>query len=248
MAALRSIPEASVDAIITDPPYSSGGLHVAERRQAPSQKYVSNGTKIVRPEFSGDNRDQISFMSWCALWLAECHRIARVGAPICIFCDWRQLAVTTTVLQMGGFVLRGVCPWDKTESCRKAMGRFAAQSEFIVWGSHGAMGQERGVGCLPGVFRVPVVPREKYHITGKPTELMLKLVEICSPNSLVLDPFCGSGSTGVAALRRGHRFLGIEREAVYAQISRERLEAEALGQSRAARRTGQLAIFSKETA
>jgi site-specific DNA-methyltransferase (adenine-specific) len=243
LAVLRDLPDACADALITDPPYSSGGMYRADRLKEPSEKYVNHGTHVVRPEFAGDNRDQRSFGYWCSLWLGECLRVAKPGAPVCIFADWRQLSVMTDVLQAGGWVLRGIAVWDKTEGCRPALGRFASQAEFLAWGSNGAMPMDRGVGCLPGVLRVPVRHDDKHHITGKPTELMLEVVEICSPDGLVVDPFCGSGTTGVAALRRGCRFLGIERVANYVAIARDRLIAEQTLSVPSAIRAGQVPLF-----
>ncbi len=245
LSLLPSMPEASVDAIITDPPYSSGGMFRGDRMQPPSKKYVQGGSQLVRPEFTGDNRDQRSFGFWSALWLSECQRIAKPGAPICLFTDWRQLPTICDVLQAGGWLWRGVISWDKSQNCRKVVGRFAAQSEFIVWGSNGPMPQNRGVGCLPGAFRIAVDPRDKHHMTGKPTELLLELVKICQPGGLIMDPFCGSATTGVAALRQGHRFFGVEREAVYAHISRERLLAEENGLSLSAHQSGQAPLFGQ---
>src|SRR5262245_40541172 len=54
---LDSLTPASVDAVITDPPYSSGGMTLTNRSADPSKKYVSHGQKLMRPSFSGDNRD-----------------------------------------------------------------------------------------------------------------------------------------------------------------------------------------------
>ncbi len=243
LAVLRMLPDACADAIITDPPYSSGGMFRGDRLKEPSEKYVSSGTHLVRPEFAGDNRDQRAFGYWCTLWLSECQRVAKPGAPACIFADWRQLPITTDILQSGGWIWRGIAVWDKTEACRPALGRFASQAEYIVWGSNGAMAVDRGVECLPGVVRVPVRQDDKHHITGKPTELMQRLVPICEFGGLIIDPFCGSATTGVAAVRQGYRFLGIERELVYAEIARDRLAAEESHSCLSARRAGQAALF-----
>lgn len=91
---LRSLPDASVDAVITDPPYSSGGQFRGDRMADTTTKYVQSGTDIQRANFSGDNRDQRAFSYWCALWLSECLRVAKDGAPIVLFTDWRQLPTT----------------------------------------------------------------------------------------------------------------------------------------------------------
>lgn len=82
------------------------------------------------------------------------------------------------------------------------------------------------------------------HPTPKPVGLMLDLVEkFTDPDELVLDPFCGSGTTGVACLRLGRRFIGIEKDEKYAAIARERLEAESRGLTLRDARAGQLPLL-----
>src|SRR4051794_29809854 len=89
---LRTLPDASVDAIVTDPPYSSGGQFRGDRMGSTIDKYVGSDQKAFsRPEFAGDNRDQRAYGYWSALWLSECLRIAKPGAVIALFTDWRQL-------------------------------------------------------------------------------------------------------------------------------------------------------------
>lgn len=85
---------------------------------------------------------------------------------------------------------------------------------------------------------------EKHHTTQKPISLMLELVELFTdPGDLVLDPFCGSGTTGVACIRLGRRFIGIEKDAKYAQMAHDRLAAEERGLSLRDARAGQTSIF-----
>ena len=80
--------------------------------------------------------------------------------------------------------------------------------------------------CLPALHAMADESiDDKHHMTGKPTALMRELVRPVLPGGVVLDPFAGSGTTGVAAVLSGRRFVGIEREAAYADISRNRLEA-----------------------
>ena len=210
LAILQSLPDDSVDAVITDPPYSSGGATRGDRTAATGTKYVQTGVADRRVDFAGDNRDGRSFAYWCALWLGECLRVARPGAPICIFSDWRQLPSVTDSIQAGGWVWRGIVPWDKTEATRPQMGRFRAQAEYIVWGSKGPMDERLDVGVLPGVIREPVRKDEKHHQTGKPTRVMMQLARICVPGGIILDPFAGSGTTGIGALLTGRRFFGCE--------------------------------------
>jgi site-specific DNA-methyltransferase (adenine-specific) len=225
LAFLRELPDDSVDAVVTDPPYSSGGQFRADRLQSSAIKYTTNGTKIRRPEFSGDNRDQRGYRFWSALWISECLRIAKPGAPICVFSDWRQLPTTTDAVQAGGWVWRGIVVWDKTEAVRPVLGRFASQCEYVVWGSKGPMPMDRMPGVLPGCFRHAVKVKDKHHIAGKSTALMRDLVKICVPGGVVLDPFAGSGTTGVAALAEDRRFIGCELTPAYHETATKRLEA-----------------------
>lgn len=231
---LRSLPDASVDALITDPPYNSGGRTAGERAKSTVEKYVVSGSGKIRDDFAHDNKDQRAFALWASLWLGECHRVLKPGAPVLLFADWRQLPLMTDVLQCGGFVWRGIAAWDKGTGCRPTMGRFAHQCEFVAWGSKGDMPRDRrGVRTLPGVFQHTVRQADKHHMTGKPTPLMCDLVRIVEHGDgdhvpVVLDPFAGSGTTGVAAIKAGYRFVGAELIPYYAGVSRARLdEAEA---------------------
>lgn len=228
LGCLVDFPADSFDALITDPPYSSGGQFRGDRMQNTRSKYVHTGTVLDRPDFTGDNRDQRGFALWCSLWLAECYRILRPGAAACLFTDWRQLPTTTTdVIQAGGFVWRGTAVWDKTEGSRPQMGRFRSQSEYIVHGTKGPQADDlaNSIGVLPGVYRY-IVPRDdKFHQTGKPTALMKDIVRICPPGGVILDPFAGSGTTIVAALLQGRRGIGFEQTPEIAEIARQRCAA-----------------------
>ena len=168
--------------------------------------------------------DQNAWAQWTYRWLKECKRVAKDGAPIVIFIDWRQLGLLTTLLQWAGWRWLGVAVWDKTEACRPQMGRFAAQAEYIVWGAKGRLPAKRHVGTLPGVFRHRVeVPGKKLHMTGKPLVLMEDLLRIVVPGGIILDPFAGSGSTLLAARNLGLGYVGIEASADYYKIAWERL-------------------------
>ena len=151
---LRQFEPNSFDAIITDPPYASGGSSQTTKNRSTSEKYSSMSKDKALPDFDSDQMDQLSWMFWTAAWLQDARRIAKPGAPVCLFIDWRQLPAMTLALQWAGWTWRGVAVWDKVAS-RPQKGRFRQQSEYIVWGSNGKMPLERNVGCLPGVFRYP---------------------------------------------------------------------------------------------
>lgn len=76
-----------------------------------------------------------------------------------------------------------------------------------------------------GMIKASERDQVRLHPTQKPVELMCWCIQRLrlAPNSLVVDPYCGSGTTGVAAIREGMRFLGIEREAQYVEIARRRI-------------------------
>lgn len=222
---LRSLPDDLVDAVVTDPPYSSGGLHAGARMAPPSIKYRVTGTQLMHPEFDGDNRDQRSYLRWSELWLSEAFRVARPGAPVLVFSDWRQLPTLTDAVQMAGWTWRGLVVWDKTEAARPDRGRFRHQCEFVVWGSKGPFTPDPNVGCLPGMYRFVVKQSDKFHITGKPTELMVQLLAICPAGGLIFDGFAGSGTTLIASALTGRRALGVEQSAAYCQITVERLQS-----------------------
>jgi len=232
---LAALPANSADCLITDPPYSSGGATAASRARPPSLKYTQSGQAKQWADFEGDTRDQRSQLRWMLLWLGECHRVLREGSPVCLFSDWRQLPLTTDALQAAGFIWRGILVWDKTEGTRPVLGRPRAQAEYLVWGSKGPMPTTRRAPIMPGVIREPVRQADKFHLTGKPTELMRQLVKICEPpretigdeaarGGLILDPFAGSGTTLVAALAEGYRAAGCELSPHYFDVSVKRIK------------------------
>ena len=221
---LREIPDNSVDGMVTDPPYSSGGQFRSDRANTTRSKYAQTETMKEYPLFEGDSRDQRSYGFWCSLWLSECWRIVRPGGIAMAFSDWRQYPVMSDAFQAGGFVWRGVFVWDKTEAARPIKGRFRAQAEFVLWGTKESMAEAVET-CLPGVYTKAVNSSEKYHQTGKPLEVMEILLQIFAPGMIVLDPFAGSGSTLVAAKMCGLRYLGFDINEAYRIIARERLAA-----------------------
>jgi site-specific DNA-methyltransferase (adenine-specific) len=212
-----------VDAVITDPPYSSGGMMRGDRAQDTRVKYLENGSDNQKlANFSGDTRDQRGFHFWSALWSSACLQIANPGAVACFFTDWRQLPISTDYLQAGGWVWRGVVPWAKP-SFRPQMGRFGAQCEYVVWGSAGPMPTDRGVGCLKGFYEYSP-PSDREHVTQKPEGLMEDIVQIVPRGQVVLDPFMGSGTTGVACINLDRKFIGIEMSNEYFDIACERID------------------------
>jgi site-specific DNA-methyltransferase (adenine-specific) len=221
---LRQLPDAICDCVITDPPYSSGGLFRGDRSGDAAQKYVgwNNSDKKQYGTFGGDSRDQRSFFAWASLWLAESWRIAKPGAQCYVFTDWRQLPVVTDAVQAGGWTWRGLLVWDKGVG-RPMKGRYRNHLEYVVWCSNGAMPEADDI--YPStLLHVPTVPSDKRdHPTQKPVALIETLLSVCPQGGIVLDPFMGSGTTLEAAKYSGRGAIGIEIDPKYCDDGARRL-------------------------
>jgi site-specific DNA-methyltransferase (adenine-specific) len=225
LTVLKTLPGESVHALITDPPYNSGGRTSSERTSRTARaKYVTAGSATHLANFPGENRDQRSYRAWLAELLTESHRAAVEHSIACVFTDWRQEPTTTDALQMAGWTWQGTAAWIKPAS-RPRRGGLKQSTEFIVWGSKGPLDHTRKL-YLPGHFIASQPRKDRVHITQKPLDVMRQLVQVCPQDGTVLDPFTGSGTTGVAALRESRNFTGIELSSHYADIAEHRLRAE----------------------
>lgn len=197
------------DAIITDPPYASGAT-LSGKQSATSTKYTATKGSCPFPDFCGDAMDQRSWTNLMRTLLEQARSICNPSAVLVMFIDWRNLSALTDAIQWAGWSLRGIAVWDKITS-RPQRGRFRQQAEFIVWASNGDLPVDRGVPCLPGVFRASNVQgADRIHQTQKPLDVMRQLVKITKPGGRILDPFAGGGSTLAAAQLEGFDAVGIE--------------------------------------
>ena len=223
LSILREMESGSVDAVMTDPPYSSGGWSKSDKNKATGKKYQNTSTQRKYPDFIGDSRDARSWTFWCSMWISECFRVLKDGGVFVMFSDWRMLPSATDAIQAGGILWRGIAVWDKTEASRPSiMGYPRHQCEYILWGTKGDA--RLGDSVLSGCFRYIVNPKEKLHLTGKPLELMTSLMPMCPMGGVVLDPFMGSGTTCVAAAMCARQYIGIEYMEEYCAVAKRRLE------------------------
>jgi site-specific DNA-methyltransferase (adenine-specific) len=235
---LSALPEKSVDHVITDPPYGEE-FHSKSRTQG-----RDGFRRVTEYGFSG---------------LADEHRMA-LGATFgrmlrrwaVVFSDPESSRDWRGALDAGGmrYCRKGV--WIKLACVPQLTGdRPASGHEEISIAYADVPGRTRwNGGGKRGVWTHPVVAAGKdgrEHPTCKPVALFDELVEdFTDPDDLILDPFAGSGTTGVAALRLGRRVVLIERESRWAELCRERLRAEESGSTLGARRAGQVPMFGGE--
>lgn len=231
---LASLPAESVDCIWTDPPYflSNGGTTCVAGRRAAVDKGGWDRS-------AGTDADDAFNLDW----LASCRRLLKPTGTIWVSGTLHvYLSVGMSLRRLGFRILNDIV-WEKPNpppnlGCRC----FTHATEMLFWATRAARGSsdrytfnyaemrsENGDRQMKNVWRFAAPgTTEKRH--GKhPTQKPLALIERClrastSPGDLVLDPFAGSGSTGVAALRLGRRFLGCEIDPGYARIAAQRLQ------------------------
>jgi site-specific DNA-methyltransferase (adenine-specific) len=208
---LRNLPDESVDLIVTDPAYSGMNQHLHFGHGRIVGHYGRSDNERWFHEFSDDPDTYRVF-------LGECRRVLRRDRHVYIMFD------SFSMLSLGALVrdffdVKGVVVWDKVHL---GMGHyFRRRHEQIVFASKGRRKVVRR--DLPDVWTVPRIHRAAYP-TQKPVRLFELMLEASAePGFTVCDPFCGSGSAGVAALRLGCDFIGADIDPRAVDIARKRL-------------------------
>lgn len=218
---MRGLDANSVDAIVTDPPYASGG-----RQAAGARGVTSKSNQEYRPDeewFLGDNMGSDSYLWWMREVARECLRVARAGSQAQVFTDWRQYTTLVTAWETVGWTLRSVVVWDKAKG--GAMGSYWRNNH--EWVAVFTKGKPRPL-AHRSCFNTwtGAKPHGGLHPTEKPVALMRYLLSTVTPRGgVILDPFTGSGTTGVAATLEGFQFIGIERDSGYCDLARTRIAA-----------------------
>lgn len=206
VAVLQSLEASSVDAVITDPPYFQPASHYVPTRAEGAPRKTLADTSILQHFFN--------------VFICECARILRSDGSVYIFCDGQSYPIAFTALYP--FVKR-VRPivWDKLVSFNGYTWRH--QHELIAWGE---LEETPRIATGDGdIIRCGAVPvGERLHPAQKPVELLMRLVEKTPSGGVVIDPFCGSGSTALAANRLGRKFIGADLDANYCDIAVSRLQ------------------------
>ena len=151
----------------------------------------------------------------------EATRIVKPSGSMVVFCDWRMFASIQPAIESAGVRFQNLIVWDKGHM---GLGTgFRARHELALHFTFGAP-QYHDKGTANVIVSKRVNHTERQHQTQKPVDLMEQITKVVAPiDGLVLDPFCGSGSTGVACMNVGRKFIGIEREAEYVAIAEARI-------------------------
>jgi site-specific DNA-methyltransferase (adenine-specific) len=208
--ALRTLPDQSVDLLITDPAYESLEKH----------RRIGTTTRLKHSKASSNDWFTIFPDSRFPQFLAEAYRVLKRNTHLYMFSNSETMFVLKPLGEEAGFRFWKPIVWDKM---KMGMGyHYRARYEFILFFEKGKR-KLRDLG-IPDVLQFPRIAH------GYPTEKPVGVSEVLvsqssSPGDLVMDPFCGSGSVGVAAVRSGRRFLGSDVSPTALSVTRERVVA-----------------------
>jgi modification methylase len=238
VAAMRALPEASVDMVFADPPYN-----------------LQLGGDLFRPEgglVDAVDDDWDKFATFAAYdeftraWLKEARRILKPNGTLWVIGSYHNIFRVGAALQDQGFWILNDIVWRKANPMPNFRGtRFTNAHETLIWASRSedsrytfnyramkALNDElqmRSDWLFPicsGGERVKGEGGGKAHPTQKPEALLYRVMLACTnPGDVVLDPFFGTGTTGAVARRLGREWIGIEREKRYVKVARERIDS-----------------------
>lgn len=232
MQRLREIEDNSIDAIFADPPYflSNGGISVQSGKQVCVDKgdWDKGGTPEYIYEF---NRN----------WLSLCRSKLKDDGTIWISGTHHNIHVVMRCLQELGYKVLNTITWQKTDpppnlSCKY----FNFSTELIIWArkhekkthkfNYETMKQLNGGTQMTDVWRIPAVGKWEKNQGKHPTQKTLRLlyrIILASTNEgdTILDPFSGSGTTGIAANLLGRKYIGIEQDKKFCELSLSRRAA-----------------------
>lgn len=229
---MRSLPESSIDGIWTDPPYnlSNGGV-------------TCHAGKMVRVDKGNWDRSQGVELdhAFNLLWLEECYRLLKPAGTIWVSGTMHSYPSIAFAMQQLGYRILNDIIWEKPApppnlGCRC----FTHSTEIILWATkalkntdkytfhYEAMKVENGGKQMKNVWRFnPPRKNEKLHgkhPTQKPVDLIVRCLRASTnEGDTVFDPFAGSCSTAIAALRENRKFIGCELEPNYVKLALRRL-------------------------
>jgi len=232
-----SLPGESVDVIFADPPYN------LQLRQT---LYRPNQTRVAAVDDAWDQfPDFAAYDAFTRAWLTACRRVLKRSGTLWVIGTYHNIFRVGSILQDLNYWILNDLVWIKANPMPNFRGvRFTNAHETMIWAqkergapytfNHHAMKalnddlQMRSDWYLPlcsGRERLKV-NGVKAHTTQKPEALLYRILLASSnPGDVVLDPFFGTGTTGVVAQRLGRHWIGIERDVEYVELARQRLAA-----------------------
>lgn len=213
LEAMKEIPDNFVDLVVTDPPYRTitGG--------------DKNGKNSVRPKgiLRGNRKLFENNKIKISEWMPELYRILKDGCHCYIFSNALNLKDMLNLSDKCGFKLVNLLVWQKN-NCTPSQ-YYMKNCEYVLLLRKGKarwinnIGESKTVHCFKNVIST------KTHPTEKPVDLMKFYIENSSnKNDIVLDPFMGSGSTGVACVNTNRNFIGVEIDEKYFKAAKIRIE------------------------
>lgn len=231
MQVIEQLPDNSLDAIFADPPYflSNGGISVQSGKQVCVDK--GDWDKGGTPEHIYQFNKQ---------WLSLCRPKLKDNGTIWISGTHHNIFVVQRCLQELGYKILNVITWQKSDpppnlSCRY----FNFSTELVIWArkhekkphkfNYETMKQLNGGSQMTDVWRIPAVGMWEKTCGKHPTQKALRLlyrIVLASTNEgdTILDPFAGSSTTGIAANLLGRKFIGIEQDKSFIELSQRRRE------------------------
>ena len=232
------LPSGSVDMVFADPPYNL---------QLAGELYRPNNTRVEGCEAEWDRfEDFRAYDSFTRAWLAAARRALKDDGTLWVIGSYHNIFRVGSALQDLGFWILNDVIWRKANPMPNFRGRrFTNAHETLIWCAKSprarytfnyeamkALNEElqmRSDWLLPlctGQERLKDANGKKAHPTQKPEALLYRCIAAATkPGELVLDPFFGTGTTGVVARRLGRNYVGIEKEAAHAERARARIAA-----------------------
>lgn len=237
VAAMRALPDKSVDMIFADPPYNL---------QLGGELFRPDGSHVDAVTDDWDKFDTFAaYDKFTKAWLAEAKRILKDDGTIWVIGSYHNIfRVGAAIQDMGYWILNDII-WRKANPMPNFKGtRFTNAHETLIWASknegsrytfnYRAMKtlndelQMRSDWVMPICGGQERLKRDgqKAHPTQKPEALLYRILLACTkPGDVVLDPFFGTGTTGAVAKRLRRDWIGIEREGFYIEVAEERIAA-----------------------
>ena len=199
---MKDIPDGSVDMVLTDPPYGIS--------------FQSNYRKDKHNPIKNDNN-----LNWINDFVDEIYRVSKDNTASYVFCSWHHVDVFKVALQRK-FKIKNLLIWEKNNTGMGDLkGDFAPKVEMIFL-LHKGRSLIRGSRDA-NIFKFSKT-HNKHHPTEKPLDLNEYLIsKFSDEGETILDPFMGSGTTGVAAKNLNRDFIGIELDETYFNIAKERI-------------------------